>query len=453
MGLVSPTNNDYLKDFLPGGGAVDDMSLLLGLHPRYSEIYQNTHTNLLQGDGALPATYRHYIAIMACSRYGCDHLVSREKMEFLAVDGDPAWLEGLHRVPYKLRRLGEMNKILAHRPWLLNQTHIKSLTTGDESWSLSEIVHAIVILVHFHAASSFVFGCGLGNTPVAQSSRRTGSLPRGNHDKENNKTEMSGALSSKNANTGPTSKTNGLSSKEGSPLRSLPGSPSGGDRRVCVDTLMKRMRTLTDRVEEFNQDEMSARFQRVETQAASISPSKDKGTHPIAPHLMRFAEDVEYQYEDFSRRREVGIQKLSIQDYSWDIHGISVLSRFYTDISLLLDDKFRMAANLTYNTMGNKANVDTSTFRRAIWNYIQCIYGIRHDDYDYEEINQLLERSLKAFIKTSVSHPARLSEKDINSVMTEFDFTEKVHVNIMVMDAKMEASLLYGLRAVMKHMT
>lgn len=39
--------------------------------------------------------------------------------------------------------------------------------------------------------------------------------------------------------------------------------------------------------------------------------------------------------------------------------------------------------------MGGIKNVDTSKFRRAIWNYIQCIYGIRHDDYDYGEVNQV----------------------------------------------------------------
>ena len=43
------------------------------------------------------------------------------------------------------------------------------------------------------------------------------------------------------------------SPKERSPIQSLPGSPSGSDRRVCVDTLMRRMRTLSERVEEFNQ--------------------------------------------------------------------------------------------------------------------------------------------------------------------------------------------------------
>jgi len=454
MGLVSHTNNEYL-DLLESHSA-DEMTRVLGLHPSYQDIYKNTKTHLLAGDGPLPAKYRHYIAIMASSRSGCEHLVEREKVEFLSVGGDPSWLEGLHRVPYKLRRLGKINKILAHRPWLLNQTHIKSLTTGDESWSLSEIVHAIVILVHFHAASSFVFGCGFGTSQDGSfnASRRTGSLPRSKRGKEK-KTDSQGKLfpdiqtekkmsldkeqdlmshsNGENKTENHNDTQIGISPKLGSPSFSLPGSPSGGDKRVCVDTLMRRMRTLSERVAEVNQDEMSKRFESIECQAAAISPSKSNLSTEVPSSIARFIDDVNYQYEDFSqmKRDEANLKTFRVQDYSWDEHGFTVLSRFYSDISLLLDDKFRLAANMTYNCMGEKQGVDTSTFRRAVWNYIQCIYGIRHDDYDYGEINQLLERSLKAFIKTACCFPAKLSSNSINKVMTDFEFPEKVHVIIM----------------------
>lgn len=35
------------------------------------------------------------------------------------------------------------------------------MTKGQNSWSLAEVVHAIVLLAHFHSLSSFVFSCGL----------------------------------------------------------------------------------------------------------------------------------------------------------------------------------------------------------------------------------------------------------------------------------------------------
>lgn len=34
-----------------------------------------------------------------------------------------------------------------------------------EAWSISELVQAVVIMAHFHALSSFVFGCGIKNEP------------------------------------------------------------------------------------------------------------------------------------------------------------------------------------------------------------------------------------------------------------------------------------------------
>ena len=43
-------------------------------------------------------------------------------------------------------------------------------------------------------------------------------------------------------------------------------------------------------------------------------------------------------------------------------------------------------------TIGKYQSVDTRLFRRAVQCYIQCLYGIRHDDYDYGNINELLPR-------------------------------------------------------------
>lgn len=33
--------------------------------------------------------------------------------------------------------------------------------TGENNWSLPELVHAVVLLAHYHALASFVFGSGI----------------------------------------------------------------------------------------------------------------------------------------------------------------------------------------------------------------------------------------------------------------------------------------------------
>lgn len=117
--------------------------------------------------------------MQAAGRHQCGYLINLQKQEFLLLGGDHSWLKGLSSIPSKLKNLYDINKILAHRPWLLNTSHIEvkncyfrgiwfinfinfqKLTKGKDSWSLAEVIHAIVILTHFHSLCSFVFACGV----------------------------------------------------------------------------------------------------------------------------------------------------------------------------------------------------------------------------------------------------------------------------------------------------
>lgn len=63
--------------------------------------------------------------VQAAARHQCTYLVNLHKKEFLEQHGDPNWLKGLEYIPPKLRAIYDINKILAHRPWLLNKEHIE----------------------------------------------------------------------------------------------------------------------------------------------------------------------------------------------------------------------------------------------------------------------------------------------------------------------------------------
>lgn len=41
--------------------------------------------------------------------------------------GDKEWLQGIEKIPAKLRALCEINKLLAHQPWLLSPSHMEVL--------------------------------------------------------------------------------------------------------------------------------------------------------------------------------------------------------------------------------------------------------------------------------------------------------------------------------------
>ncbi|RXG70766.1 Sestrin-like protein [Armadillidium vulgare] len=140
-------------------------------------------------------------------------------------------------------------------------------------------------------------------------------------------------------------------------------------------------------------------------------------------------------------------------DCSWEEHGFSLLSELYHEVGEILDDKFKTAYNLTYYTCGNKTHVDTYPFRRGVWNYLQCLYGIRHDYYDYRQVNKLLEANLKTFLKMVSCFPERLLPSEHSPpLMKGFLQSEKLHVVILVVEAKLQAELLYALRSIGRYL-
>ncbi|EFA00676.2 Sestrin homolog-like Protein [Tribolium castaneum] len=442
MGQIPQNTNNLFVDAFLQSNRLDHVSQVMGYHTSYLDHFLKTQNFILRGDGPLPFHYRHYIAIMAAGRHQCGYLINLQKQEFLLLGGDHSWLKGLSSIPPKLKNLYDINKILAHRPWLLNTSHIEKLTKGKDSWSLAEVIHAIVILTHFHSLCSFVFACGV-NQEVDQAGGFKYQMPgdtRGSaHPSNTNQT---------NPKDIPT-----VDITEDWKNSSQVGPPSPTEPEVGINTIMQRMKTLSEQNEECTPVELAKRFENIETQSAELGLVGAERLETPAD-ISCFIEDGKFGYQDFAKRDEQSdFPTFRVQDYSWNDHGYSLVNRLYNDVGNLLDDKFKTAQSLTYYTMGGRTDVDTSRFRRAIWNYIQCLLGIRHDDYDYGEINQLLERSLKTFIKSACCYPERVTKKDYDRVLREFKHSEKVHVNLMVLEARMQAELLYALRTVNRYMT
>jgi len=92
----------------------------------YFQHYLKTVYTLFKDDEFLPVTWRYYIAIMAASTMRCQYLYRILEENFIEAGGDESWLiYGLDIVPDKIVRLGRINNILAHQPWILLPDDIK----------------------------------------------------------------------------------------------------------------------------------------------------------------------------------------------------------------------------------------------------------------------------------------------------------------------------------------
>ncbi|KAM7094795.1 sestrin-3-like isoform 1-T1 [Ciconia maguari] len=405
---------------LASRGRLEAVTQQMGYHPQYLDSFLKTQHYLMHMDGPLPFDCRHYIAIMAAARHQCRYLVNLHVLQFLRAGGDPQWLRGLDFIPPKLRNLNEINKILAHRPWLITKEHIEKLLKISEwSWSLAELVHAVVLLAHCHALASFVFGCGCEQD---EGPGGRGSLK---------------PLSPGNQCFCEATAGNGCSQE----LLRI-------NRKRSLDSCME-LDSLRERVQRIHLETEG----REETRLLQQDREEDTdGEVTSAANLACYMQDPDFGYQDFARRDEDQTQVFRVQDYSWEDHGFSLVNRLYSDIGHLLDEKFRMVDGLQSSAMAKRQGCEPSVFKRGIWNYIHCMFGIRYDDYDYAEVNQLLERMLKVYIKTVTCYPEKTNSEMFDRFWKQFKHSEKVHVNLLILEARMQAELLYALQAITQYM-
>ncbi|CAL1287134.1 unnamed protein product [Larinioides sclopetarius] len=373
----------------------------IGYHPEYLKEFLGTQNYLLKGDGPLRYDYRHYIAIMAAARHQCTCLINHYKQKFTLAGGNVQWLKGLQHIPKKLMNLNEINKILAHTPWRLTKSHIEKLTKGRDNWSVGELCQAVVLLAHFHCLCSFVFASEILEHP-----------------------------------------------------------------EDCQDTGNNNVASDEDSFEEVSQDtveelmEKMSLIQKMEKESSCEEQKNGNSVDLPSALNAQFECDTEKFVDDdltFTKRAysttDGHVSDFIIQDCTWDDHAYSLLNRYYNDVGTILDEKFKVAYDLTYYTMGHKENVDTTIFRRAVWNYIHRIYGIIHDDYNYGEMENLLDFGFRSYAETVCFSPETITKDAHDEIMRAFRHSEKVHVNLMVFEARFQAELLYALSALMRYMT
>ena len=76
------------------------------------------------------------------------------------------------------------------------------------------------------------------------------------------------------------------------------------EQEVGVDMLMQRMKSLSERSEEFSQEEKTKRFEHVENQSVELSPGLEPLTQ-VKADIGHFVDDPTFLYQDFARRGEV----------------------------------------------------------------------------------------------------------------------------------------------------
>lgn len=427
--VVQEASAAFQRSFVQRG-RVTHLQHVLGMHPSYLERHLVTARCLTYSEhGPIPVVWRHYIAMMAAARHDCVYLINEQAEAFLAAGGEPSWLGGLSAVPAKLANLAQLNALIAHQPWLIEREHIAALIKpGPDAWSVTELVHAIILMASFHAQCTLVGATGV--EPEVD-------VP--DHVAESEAERMAAAARL-------------MVRADEAAVEEITGRFA---RVVCEeDDLKNRLLIPVDKLmdehgriglgadgEEDDEDVfesagVGAQFEDGSTDAAVPLRSSKFCGHPLA-------------YRDFDTH---AFAPFRTQDYSWEDQGFSLVSRYFPEAAPLLDDQFSHTYSLTYGTFSDSAGVDTEPFRRAVWYYVHRLFGICNDEYDYRQVNVYVPRPVKAFVKRAACVPESTTREDFSSFSAKLTVSEKVHICLLTAEARKQSSLLYALFAVMDNM-
>ncbi|KAK7084386.1 hypothetical protein SK128_007779 [Halocaridina rubra] len=111
-------------------------------------------------------------------------------------------------------------------------------------------------------------------------------------------------------------------------------------------------------------------------------------------------------------------------------------SRLVGDVGVYFDDRFTSAVRFDLapckdhtssaitvdqlnNTLCEKPQGKMSSLSgKELWNYVQWLLGIHHDDCDYVDLNKRLGLQLRDFVKTACCYPERLVDTNPTTTTT-----------------------------------
>jgi len=306
----------------------------------------------------------------------------------------------------------EVNNLLAHLPWKLKTEHIDKLLKGQDAWSKPELIHAILVFASYRALAGFVWGTGITSEIDFQ--------------------YQDCLLVSENED--------------------LTSSNRSQHTREEIHKLCDRSDIIDENEAQAKKVESFAAVEKIDPEAKNTpNPSVllRSGWHSDLEKRYSFNNSAVKYYVDFDvRSHEYHI--FHIQDYSWATRGFSLVTRYFPMGAHPIDDCFKCIKSLTYNTFGNLEDMDTTGFRMAIWHYVNRIFGIFYDDYNYENVNKKIPQVIKAYVKIISVAPWRITAGDILNWPLPLLPQEKIHIALITLEARKNAELLYALHAIDK---
>ena len=167
LGALGPWSPGVLGVLQKAGQASQLVSRLARM-PHYQAALLLTEHHLMQGDGALAQGLRQALATIALDKSSKGGV--REFHDSVLGNVDKVDVAMHVRDLGKLAILQRVERVLALKPWALNRFHVQELQAIG--LSISEIIHCVLIIAHFHALAGLSEGLQLPTSHQSSSQRQ-----------------------------------------------------------------------------------------------------------------------------------------------------------------------------------------------------------------------------------------------------------------------------------------
>lgn len=159
----------------------------------------------------------------------------------------------------------------------------------------------------------------------------------------------------------------------------------------------------------------------------------------------KFTDSANSRHKDFNQK----IYSYDIDyDFNWENHAYHFLCEIDENVTQLIKEENEFCKNMTFDKLGN-LDSKTENFRTAIWNYVQKLFGLQRLDYNYINVNKLLELGKKTFIKNVACYPEKNNLNVIKNVL--LSNIDIIHVILLIVCSKQVLQLRFFAKNLLQH--
>ena len=369
--------------------SISHFDILLLEFPEYFECINKTLNDIVNNEKTnFTRSEIFYLAIMGAASVDCDFVIKDLIRLYLLNYGEESWItNGLIVAPEELKSFGKIFNIIAFQPWKLKVDDINAL--GIQK-NLQSFIQAIIIMTTYQRIASIVQSIRLKI----------------------------------------------LSPKE---IREIPiaaATPSPQEE-IFVKKIYKELKKKD------NSRELRQRRQQILLMNALTEKEKKKKEIDII--IEKKMSYKKYKYDFFDKYEDFDYRKYSYlfsTEFSFDSIGYYLLKEFWEAPMKDINDEFESVYNMTSHCIGDNEKIEsTDYFRLSLVTYVEKIYGMCDETFDYSKTNHyLVSKEFKGIIKNITCFPDRVDFSKGGMFFTEQD---KLHIVLLSSMAKQRAQLTY----------